>query len=355
VREKKSDGGEKGAFIDNMLEFVEKDRVGLLGALAILLTLGLLRSIGECALFNYPSTTIYLRAVHEALYLALFTTGAFLVTWVSGVSGRKIFNVMLFGWWIILIPPIVDYFLGYGQSGVGGYPYPHDPNPIKWISDFFSIAYIKAIGIGEMLQLWLVIILPGLYVGLKKRSVFRGFLSSTAIFLFIVYIVTAMNFIKDIKTIDGASYVVLFRTFYMPIYMEYYTGLTELQASFLVQQQVYLLIVLYYTVMFLGSSLLFMYIHSKERAKTFVRSVKWKRISAVLGAVLLGFSIPRIMFYLGMTDYLAIYPEYVLHAAYVGIAAISAMSAAQVWNMMEDLASDEWNFPYSKKQYRNLP
>jgi hypothetical protein len=226
---------------------------------------------------------------------------------------------------------------------------------LVWISEFFSIEYIESIGIGEMLQLWLVILLPGIYVGMKKKSVFRATLSSISIFLFIVYIVTAMNFIKDVKSINGNVYVILFNTFRIPVQGDYYLHLTVSQALFLIQQQVYLLIVLYYVSMFLISSVLFMYIYRKDRAIYFLRSVRWKRLFAVIAAVLFGFFIPRFMLFLGMISYCPIYPEYILHIPYVGIALISSVFAAQVWNMMEDLNSDdEWDAPYTKKQYLNL-
>ncbi len=343
--------------IERLLYFTDKDRVGIIGAFIIIATLAYLRSIGESSLFEYPATSLYMRAVHESLYFALFMTGAFLVTAVSGVSGRKIFNVMLFGWWIIVLPPIIDFFLGYGPNhGAGGYPYPKNPNPITQIINFFSVDYIKKIGVGEIFHLYLVTILPGVYVALKKKSVFRGILSSVVIFLFIVYITVAMNFIKGINYEEGYANVVLFGGIIsQPIYAEYYTGLSTTYASFLILQQIFLFIVLYYTTMFLTSSFLFMYVYTKERTIAFIKSIRWKRLGAVSILTLMGFMIPRTMLYFGMIRYVPIYPEYVLHFAYVGIAMISTIFAAQSWNMMEDLNTmDKWKFPYTRKQYRNL-
>lgn len=340
--------------IESLLRFVEKDRVGLFGAFLVITVLACLRSIGESSLFNYVQYTVYLCAAHEALYFALFMTGTFLITWVSGVSGRKIFNVIIFGWWIIVIPPIIDYFLGYGQTGMG-YPYPKHPDPIKQIIDFFDINYIKKLGIGEMTQLWSVTILPGIYVLLRKKSPLRAFLSSLSIFLFIVYIAVAMNFIKNIDYLGNTAYIVLFGSIYQPIYGDYYLGLTEDQAAFLIQQQIFLFVVLYYTVMFLISSALFLYVYSKERTLYFFRSIDIKRIIFAFSAVVLGFAVPRIMVMLGKIIHCAIYPEYFLHFVYVGIAMISMLMAAQVWNMMEKLNSeDRWDAPYTKNQYRNV-
>jgi hypothetical protein len=352
--------------LEKLLGFVEKDRVGIFGAFIIISVMAYLRSIGECTLFNYVSTSTYIRAVHEALYFALFMTGTFLVTWISGINGRKIFNVILFGWWIILLPPIIDYMLGYGIAGgkgVWGYPYPHNPDFIGQLLDFFNPDYIVKIGIGEMTQLYLVTILPGIYVYLRKRSAIRAFLSSLAILLYIDFIASAMNFIKDISSSGNTTYIVIFQSIRQTIYGDYYLGLVNdgipisptSQVAFLIQQQIYVFVIFYYSVMFLISSYLFMRVYKKDRAIYFMRSVKWLRIFATAGIVLLGFAIPRLMVLFGIITHCPIYPEYFLHMSYIGVALLAAISAAQAWNMMEDLNSEkEWDAPYTKKQYRNL-
>ncbi len=330
---------EPDGLIERTLRFVEKDRAGILWAFAIVFVFGFVRSVMESSVFQYPGDSLYLRANHVALYFGLFMTGVLLITLASGISGRKIFNVVLFGWFIILLPPIIDFLIG--PSG-NGYPYQKNPNIILTMERMFNPYYIQKVGWGEFIQLLSIIILSSIYVFLRKKSGLRAFLTGLFLLFFMVYISASMAFIINLT--GSAQYFILFQYFYFPIHPEYYAGMNAHTASFLASQQLYLFVSLYYTLMFLTSSALFMYIYSKERTIYFFKSIKWDRIVASIALV-----------YAGVIVSGAIYPEYIMHEVYIGFAAIAATSAAQFWNMMEDLGSKkEWKAPYTRKQYRNV-
>ena len=345
--------------IGALLEFVEKDRVGILGAFIIIFVFGFLRSVLEATVFEYPADSLYLRANHVALYFAMFMTGVLIITFFSGINGRKVFNTVLFGWFIILTPPIIDLLMGHGGFG-NGYPYSETPNILVWIRNAFDIDFISKIGYGEFFQLYSIVILSAIYVFLRKKSIIRAVLTGVFLFLFIAYVAVSMTFILEFSTNSGEE-LVLLQYFHFPLYARYYPKISTTMISFMIQQQTFLFVAFYYTLLFLLSSLLFMYIYSKERTMYFLRSIKWKRILSVIALVYLG---------VYMAGILA--PEYPLHEIYIGFAAIASVSAAQFWNMMEDLSStseksskkrskksDErnmpvWDAPYSKKQYRNV-
>ncbi len=328
---------------ERVIRFFEKDRGGIPLAFAVVFSFAIIRSVLECKVFEYASESLYLRANHVALYFGLFMTGVLIIKIASGLNGRKVFNLVLSGWWIIITPPILDYLLGYGGLG-RGYPYSSNPNIIIWMMDAFNIAFIRSIGYGEFFQLYSIIVLSSLYVFLRTKSIFRSFLTGTLLFVFISYVAVSLVWLINFESVGNGTDLVIFGYLHFPIYVKYYSNIEPNMASFLIQQQMFLFVALYYTIMFLISTSLFMYIYSRERTVYFFKSIKWTRILLVVFAV-----------YLGVFVSGALYPEYFLHEVYIGFAILAAASAAQFWNMMEDLTGDRpWNAPYTKKQYRNV-
>ncbi len=326
--------------IERVLSFTEKTRVGIIGAFSIVFLFAFLRSIMESSLFNYAGDGLYLRANHVALDFALFITGALIIMAISGLPGRKVFNVVLFGWFVILLPPIIDYFIGYTS---GGYPYLSEPDFILALKRllFMDKEHLAKAGWGEYVQLWSIIIMSSLYVSLRKKSVIRGFFTGVGLLLFMAFIYSFMPFVLSIG--DAGDSFILFQKFEFPMYIKYYSGLTRAQAEFFIFQQLFLFVALYYTILFSISSIIFLYICSKERVKYFFKSVKWERVSLVAFLTLLGTYLSGVL-----------YPEYIMHQVYMGFAIISTVSATQFWNMQEDLTKDMWDAPYTRQQYRNV-
>ena len=347
---------DKDSTIGRIISFVEKERVGILGALTVIFVLAYLRSYLECRVFEYLGETLYLRANHIALYFAMFIIGVVLITIASGIKSRTVFNVVLFGWPIILVPPIIDYMMGH--SGLGHvYPYYNSPNFIKAFLMFFDIKRMSEIGLGEFIQLWGIIILSSIYVFLKKRSILRSFLTGFVLLLLMAYVNVSMAYLIDIKISNMPTNMpnIVFLNFWKsPIDPKYYSYLMQIvkqgvhpdfweYLSFNFYQQLNLFVALYYLVLFLAFAGIYIYIDNKKRFKEFIKM-----------------SDPPFLFIIGLLTFIGVlanktlYIEYFMHDIYIGFALVSALAGAQMWTMLENL-SKEWNaVTFNKKQYRNV-
>ena len=328
--------------IERILEIVEKDRVGIIGAFIVIFTLAYIRSYLESSVFEYMATSPYMRVDHVTLYFAMFITGVLIITAVSGINGRKIFNMVLLGWWIILLPPIIDFLMGHSGIYAGGYPYQKTPDIYLALRRAFDISEINKLGWGEVIQLWSVILLPGVYVYLKKKSALRAFFTSFFLFLLIFYVDISMALLIQMNQ-SGDEFIIA-GFFRFPIWLKYYQGMSIDYAKFLVVQQEFIFTGLYYVIMFIISSLVFFYIYSKERLIAFLQSIKWIRHIIAVFLVFIGVVVGGVL-----------YPEYILHQTYIGFAIVSVISGAQFIYMKEDLLiSEKWRFPYTRKQYLHV-
>ena len=352
--------------VNRILSYVEKTRFGIISSIIYIFILAALRSFMEGRVFNYVTYTVYLLANHIALYFALFIVGVVIIALVSGIHPRKVYNVVLLGWPIILIPPIIDYIVGQLTGNISPIGYPYSPNPsfIGTIKLFFSSAIISDAGWGEAIQLWGILIMSSLYVYLRKKSIIRALGTWLGLFLFMVYVSASIPNIISYDPSTGD--MVLLHIVRYPIYAKYYSYLIPLvnpsvpptfttYVSYNTFQQLFLFIAFYYTVLFLVFSAIFVYISDRVRFREFMKmSDPLFLVAAAVAA------------FAGILSGKVLYVEYIYHQVYAGMAVLSAVSAAQVWVMLRHLSIDNWkeksfkrkdewkDRPFTKKQYRNV-
>ena len=346
---------EKESGMERMLAFIEKDRFGIIAASVILFVLAYLRSFLEAAVFEYP-VSLYLRVNHVALDFALFIVGVVIITSISGINYRKVFNVVLFGWPIILIPPIIDFLMGSYGAGKG-YPYFSEPNFVKAFLMFFDVHRMAEIGWGEFVQLWGIVIISAVYVFLRKRSVIRSFMTGFGLLLFMAYINVSMAIIRhvDLNNAENTVNIVFFGIWKSPIQIKYYSYLIPLVGAgthptleeyigLNYIQQSFLFVGLYYTVMFLIFAGIFMYIADRKRFKEFLSMSSLSYIAVLVSLVFVG----------GVLNS-SLYVRYALHTFYLGFAMLSVAATVQVWTMLYHISQDEWKArTFSREQYRNV-
>jgi len=105
--------------IRSFIEFLEKDRFTPLTAFLYLILIGFLRSVSESLYFEYPVFSKYIIAQHIAFNLPVLVLGVLVIQRATRVPLRKVFNVVLLGFWITVLPPFIDKYM----FGLHGYEY----------------------------------------------------------------------------------------------------------------------------------------------------------------------------------------------------------------------------------------
>ncbi|HXZ24383.1 MAG TPA: hypothetical protein VEH08_06570, partial [Methanomassiliicoccales archaeon] len=103
--------------VDRFVLWLEKDRFSLFFMFASVLVLATIRDLLEYFLLDQPFVTtphpwIYSIAHHVSFYAVVFLGLIFLLTAFSGRGFRKCTNFVFTFYWIIVLPPILDHFIG---------------------------------------------------------------------------------------------------------------------------------------------------------------------------------------------------------------------------------------------------
>jgi hypothetical protein len=162
-----------GAHLDKLLGILEKNRTNLITATLLVLVYILLRMFFEGTLFHSDESGVVRLSLYNAFHqiTGLFTAflgGALIMTYLSKENVRKVVNAMLWGFWLVALGPIFDFYVFQREEGY------------QYIN--LNEALTQGIGVGLIIILSSILILGSAYVLLKSKSVVRAFLS--AIFLF---------------------------------------------------------------------------------------------------------------------------------------------------------------------------
>lgn len=178
--------------IDKILLFFEKDRFNLISATSLLTFYILLRIYLEWKLYNRTieegSVYVYfsLYNVYQAalfLYLAFFG-GVLIISFFSKKKPKKIINMVLWFFWLIVIGTILDFFVFKRTES-------YELIRLSEIGD------IDKIGLGLFLQLLIMLSMGGFYVFYRRRSIILGFLTAILLFLFMASLGTIPRYMYD--------------------------------------------------------------------------------------------------------------------------------------------------------------
>ncbi len=102
--------------IDRLVEFLEKDRLPLLGIFFYVIALALVRDLSEYYLLDAqfvstPHPWIFSIAHHVSFYVVIFLGLVLLLSAFSGRGVRRSTNFISSIFWIILLPPYIDHFV----------------------------------------------------------------------------------------------------------------------------------------------------------------------------------------------------------------------------------------------------
>ncbi len=100
-----------------ILNFIEKDRFSLTTAIIYVFIIAGVRSFMEARVGSYYGYGRYLFTQHVLLSYPQLLIGALIIYVIIRKPPKKIMNFFLLGYWILLVPPIVDYFI-FGDTGI---------------------------------------------------------------------------------------------------------------------------------------------------------------------------------------------------------------------------------------------
>ncbi|MEF8834677.1 MAG: hypothetical protein V5A76_00815 [Candidatus Thermoplasmatota archaeon] len=228
-----------------LLDFLEKDRFNLTTALIYVFIIAGIRSFFEAHVGQYHGYGRYLFTQHVLLSFPELLMAALVVYILTKRSPKKIMNVFLLGWGLLLIPPFVDYLI-YGARGVeigAQYEYFSVHEILPALINSWNPNYIYHLGSrGQGVMFLGLMIGSASYIALitrfnqkvlsflKDRSLHKNLLKKTlqtvAGYFGIYLVVWFIGSFKYIIRMGDEHYIVLNR-FTIPFYSKYYIFFEE--------------------------------------------------------------------------------------------------------------------------------
>jgi len=315
-----------GFDIQKVIDFLERDRFSPFTAFIYLLILGIIRSVSESLYFEYPVFSMYLIAQHIAFNFPVLVLGVLVVHKATGTQIRKVFNVVLLGFWITALPPFIDKYIfglsGYQYSGMYSYYAGYEGALlIEKIAMILPTHLLAAehISPGLRFMIFSIVIFSGFYIFVKldihnitehiSRGVNKAIIRSVSALFFgffgiwlVVWFITAT--VPSVIGIQG-EYIVILDYIRTPIWTRFYTffyhyGYSSSEvfsgyesnmlglAEGTVLQQRSLFITMYFTILTAISFLICLYTSSKGLLKRILRTINtptvyFTTLSALLG------------------------------------------------------------------------
>lgn len=103
--------------IDSLFQFLEKDRMPLFIIFIYVITIALIRDLSEYLLLDHEFVMtshpwIFSIAHHVSFYAVVFLGLVFLLSAFSGRGVRRVVNFTSTFWWLIILPPFIDHYIG---------------------------------------------------------------------------------------------------------------------------------------------------------------------------------------------------------------------------------------------------
>lgn len=183
---------------EQLLDFIEKERLNLLAVSAIVFLIIVIRTWMEGSFSPHwgwePVTTLSVMA----FYLPQFLGMVFLLRLFTGERIRRLLNLSIWGFFIILFPPVYDFVL-MGRAENYGYI------PGHMLQEFITSFYLRfpsqfphQMGDGMVIQFIAIFALATFYVLVKTRSVLRA-----ALFFGVFYFLAPLLVTPDVSPLLG--------------------------------------------------------------------------------------------------------------------------------------------------------
>ncbi|MFW6141789.1 MAG: hypothetical protein ACOC53_04450 [Candidatus Saliniplasma sp.] len=342
---------DENSFTSKILDFMEKDRFNLTSAIIYVFIIGGVRSVMEAHVGRYYGYSRYLFTQHVLLSYPQLLVGTLVVYLIIKRHPKKIMNVFLLGYGLLLIPPIADYFLyrDFGAELGTQYEYLEVHEIIPALLNSWNPFYIYTLGSkGQGLMFLSLMIGTASYVAMKTRfnqKILRffkdraekmGVLKSGikvvcayfGIFLW-MWMIGSFKFIFS----QESDHYLLFNHFKVPYYSKYYiffrnynypdelifpsadSGIWGLPTN-LITNQNRLILCAFFIILALISTLIILYLSQRKRLVLTLKNLPW--IKVFLGSLAGFVGVASVhMLDPDFTKGFAIDPTYFLHTPYI--------------------------------------
>jgi len=334
-----------------LLDFLEKDRFNLTAALVYIFIIAGIRSFLEAHVGQYHGYGRYLFTQHVLLSYPQLLMAALVIYLITKRHPKKIMNVFLLGWGMLLIPPFVDYLI-YGEGGVelgAQYEYLSVHEIVPALINGWNPVYIYNVGSAGQGAMFLSLMIAGAsYIALITRlnqkvllifkdkivdkKLLRKTLQTVGGYFGIYLVVWFIGSFKFIMRMEDQYYIILNR-FTTPFYSKYYIffeeygypeelifppegeGIIGLPTN-LITNQSRLIYSSFFILLAIITLFILLYLSEREKLKAILKSIP-KR-NTVLSSLTLLLGITSIhMIDPDFSKGFAIDPTYLLHMPYM--------------------------------------
>lgn len=191
--------------LERIVLFLEKERLNFSAIFFIIFCLSLFRSWIEAQLFSYTYNIIdYGHTI--AFYFLVFVIGLFILKVVTKERLTKIANVICYGFFLLPLPPILDFFI---LNRTFGYDYM--PKGAS-LDVFLTFTPTESAGIFQILMLLSFLLLACLYVFVKTKSLSKIVITFFSFWVMIV--VVSIPYINPLFPPPGKIFQVPFFLYY---------------------------------------------------------------------------------------------------------------------------------------------
>jgi hypothetical protein len=146
---------------------------------------------------------LYYYAWQITFFVSVFMGTVMVMKFVSRAPLRNTVNVVLLSFWIIILPPLLDYFV-FNSSGIENAVYYSYLNKETILDFLFPFGAARHSTWGLIVQGWYVMAISVLYIWSRTKSAIRGVVGAAGIYLVALFLASdasamcsAQNFIVD--------------------------------------------------------------------------------------------------------------------------------------------------------------
>lgn len=200
--------------IQKILIFVEKDRTNVVTATLLIIFFSLLRIFFERNFLtegNIVEGKIFIDSVYNwahvtAFFTTVFLAGTLIISFFSKHRVRKVANVILWGFWLIIIPPLIDHFV-FGLTNPSLYEYVNIIDIIANITTLFSHSTVTW-GIKIMVLTILVLLIFYTIISIyhRTRSMKKAVIRTFLILIFTSLFMGVIGSVYSVIIVESFSY-----------------------------------------------------------------------------------------------------------------------------------------------------
>lgn len=219
-------------------------------------------------------------------FLIAYLMSLWIIRKIIGVDFRKAANILILGYSVIIIPPIVDYFMSGGKGFWSFYTFDNFAGLLKRFITFFGDRPDIGITYGVRTEILIAIVLTFIYSYLKSKNILKSALTSFGIYLVLFILGTFPSWItiaaKGISTgFLNVTEIDAVQMFFSPFKL-FSKNIYQVNDALVVKvNMIYLLIL---TALIVSG----FFIYQKKRFYSFIKNVRFPQVFYHCGLLIAG-------------------------------------------------------------------